>query len=442
MTQQDDITQPVLTDDEIIKHLEESGITFMWIEGQNPLHMTAGSQQVDALLEGIRALLSKLRAPVADDMAEVVEMAKDDRATFPASTVRKLFELKERYRMALASAPVADERALTTEQRKEFIRRTSYISEADRDTRAAFVDEIARVALASAPVADERALTTEQRKEFIRRTSYISEADRDTRAAFVDEIARVALASAPVAVEHPDGLRILLAELPSMREDPKHGDAVFRCGVNGGLNAVEGRIRELLRSTPVAGEADNTDYIGLALELESAAKRVESQTVQRAIEAGAHGLRLAHSFRNAAPQASAGQMQAALQKSFDMGKFYGSLPETDAEDVRNAALEEAAKLMDQTSRGSGAALIRALKQPQADKDGGQQRAGDVDERAVLDGVRAALPEFRQQDDYLLAHGASLMSENSHEIIHIDTVRRIIRAALSATQPEQGERDEA
>ncbi|MFY3148481.1 hypothetical protein ACOTF6_09390 [Achromobacter xylosoxidans] len=58
-------------------------------------------------------------------------------------------------------------------------------------------------------------------------------------------------------------------------------------------------------SFPVAGEADNTDYIGLALELESAAKRVESQTVQRAIDAGAHGLRLAHSFRNAAPQASA-----------------------------------------------------------------------------------------------------------------------------------------
>ncbi|MFY1847918.1 Lar family restriction alleviation protein [Achromobacter dolens] len=78
---------------------------------------------------------------------------------------------------------------------------------------------------------------------------------------------------------------------------------------------------------------------------------------------------------------------------------------------------------------------------QGDKDGGQQRAGDVDERAVLDVVRAALPEFRQQDDYLLAHGASLMSENSHEIIHIDTLRRVISAALSAPQAEQGERDE-
>lgn len=67
MTQQDDITQRVLTDDEIIKHLEDAGVTFMWVEGRNPLHMTAGSQQVDALLAGIRALLSKLRAPVADE---------------------------------------------------------------------------------------------------------------------------------------------------------------------------------------------------------------------------------------------------------------------------------------------------------------------------------------------------------------------------------------
>lgn len=48
---------------------------------------------------------------------------------------------------------------------------------------------------------------------------------------------------------------------------------------------------------------------------------------------------------------------------------------------------------------------------------------------VSDAVRMALPEFCQQDDYLLAHGASLMSENSHEIIHLDTVRRIAAAVM-------------
>lgn len=44
-------------------------------------------------------------------------------------------------------------------------------------------------------------------------------------------------------------------------------------------------------------------------------------------------------------------------------------------------------------------------------------------------AREALSEFRQQDDYLLAHGASLMSENSHEILHTDTLRRAVSAAL-------------
>lgn len=47
----------------------------------------------------------------------------------------------------------------------------------------------------------------------------------------------------------------------------------------------------------------------------------------------------------------------------------------------------------------------------------------------LNQVREALPEFSQQDDYLLAHGASLMSYESHEIIHMDTVKRIITAVI-------------
>lgn len=36
----------------------------------------------------------------------------------------------------------------------------------------------------------------------------------------------------------------------------------------------------------------NVDWLGLAMELEAQAKRVESQTVERAMLAGAHGLRL------------------------------------------------------------------------------------------------------------------------------------------------------
>lgn len=51
-------------------------------------------------------------------------------------------------------------------------------------------------------------------------------------------------------------------------------------------------------------------------------------------------------------------------------------------------------------------------------------------KACIDRVREALPEFAQQDDYLLAHGASLMSESSHEIIHVDTLRKIVDAVLT------------
>jgi hypothetical protein len=51
-------------------------------------------------------------------------------------------------------------------------------------------------------------------------------------------------------------------------------------------------------------------------------------------------------------------------------------------------------------------------------------------------IRDALLEngFAQQDDYLLAHGASVMSGSSHEIIHVDTLRTILASAGQA-QPQ-------
>lgn len=55
------------------------------------------------------------------------------------------------------------------------------------------------------------------------------------------------------------------------------------------------------------------------------------------------------------------------------------------------------------------------------------------QKACIDRVREALPEFAQQDDYLLAHGASLMSESSHEIIHIDTLRKMTAVAQGGCQ---------
>jgi len=52
------------------------------------------------------------------------------------------------------------------------------------------------------------------------------------------------------------------------------------------------------------------------------------------------------------------------------------------------------------------------------------------EREVLRQVWAALPQFRQVDDYMLTEGAPHDSEESYEIIHVDTIRRIVRAVFS------------
>lgn len=215
---------------------------------------------------------------------------------------------------------------------------------------------------------------------------------------------------------------------------------------------------------------------------------------------------------DAAPQASAEQMQAALQKSFDMGKFYGSLPETDAEDVRNAALEEAyeavaclyAAYYQHSKRSESDDIlqalkqagddIRALKQPQADKDGctcpsgdgslrhpcpmhpgadkdgGQQRAGDGKTREAGDYTRGGALNFddpapagpegirsqfnacmhRNECRAMLDRQPKLRADASavrRALIaasnYIDTLggdSKSYRAALYAPQAEQGERD--
>ena len=102
-------------------------------------------------------------------------------------------------------------------------------------------------------------------------------------------------------------------------------------------------------------------------------------------------------------------------------------PQASAEDVRNAALEQAAHLMEQTGKRIAASDIRALKQPQADKDGGQQRAAfDHPVFAFLLG-EGPLHDVHFGDRHPSERGAYWW-------------RKDLRAALSATQTEQGERD--
>ena len=104
--EQDDIIQPVLTDDEIIKHMEDAGVTFMWIEGRNPLRTTAGSQRVDTLLAGIRALLSKQIAPVAD-APQMRRALEGMLAVFACGAPQGESPTIDAARAALASAHVA-----------------------------------------------------------------------------------------------------------------------------------------------------------------------------------------------------------------------------------------------------------------------------------------------------------------------------------------------
>ena len=65
------------------------------------------------------------------------------------------------------------------------------------------------------------------------------------------------------------------------------------------------------------------------------------------------------------------------------------------------------------------------------------KSSPADEELRRERVRQALSDagFRLQDDYYLANGASLMSEDSHQIIHRDVVDEIVRAALAAEKRE-------
>lgn len=164
-----------------------------------------------------------------------------------------------------------------------------------------------------------------------------------------------------------------------------------------------------------------------------------------------------NTFRLSRPLPAGTKVYAVPQASADAGN-------TASGPVRNAALEEAAKLMDQTLRSNGAALIRGLKRSQADKDGGQQRAGDaalarlaephtgmrVDYQGLLRQAREGLRDspglaemLRQLQGHLRELGQRWYAGDTavvDELLQLYCVESNARAALSATQAEQGERD--
>ncbi|WP_025137746.1 hypothetical protein [Achromobacter sp. DH1f] len=479
MTDQNNATQPVLTDDEIrtaakaaIRDAKEQGLA------------NAGPHEYIAA--GAAALLSKLRAegvPVDDEVVPP-PIAPDDEAisecwisasdcdgiAYDGPSFQRGYragEIAERDR-ATGAAPVAsataDERALTTEQRKEFIRRASFISEADHDTRAAFVDEIASATLASAPVAGwslRGPSAGSWRGEFSRRV-YENLAAADNQDVPLEEYPARILAvldamGAPVAGElvtvevyvYREGNRYLASALLPNDTPLRPGLNTLYAAPQASEAAAAVRTLQAKCYTYHGGEQWKPplgDAAATVARLDKIdAYRIEAMYLLR--EAGA----LLPTFTTAE---EIGAWREKVRK-FGAGDVIDVPPQTSeyerghaagwaagwdqaikqpqaSQAVRNAALELAAGIVGGTCWAGYpmwvseliAKHIRALKQPQADKDGGQQHARNVE---------AAWAECRAD----VGTGGWTVSET---INYHGFFLHGWRAALSATQTEQGERD--
>ncbi|CUI30353.1 hypothetical protein [Achromobacter xylosoxidans] len=382
MTQQDDITQRVRDNaTQILDAIRSAGYR------DHPTNIER--KRVDAILSAVEPLLSKLRAPVADERAAFEAWVKAQHPDAPSMLWRAddtyAYSASEwkawQARAALASAPVAS----------------------------------ARAALAQLEAACDTLCRLRTQEQYL---SMVDSGQQDALLALDDARAqaRAALASAPVA--EPD----TMGEIH--RQERERSPWVLP------------KDPTLPDSAPVAGEA---------------------VTMKEICPDCGHQFQCFHN-----PYIN--QLRAAPQAS---------------EAVRNAALEEAAKLMDQTLRSNGAALIRDLKRsqadkdgarctcpsgdgslrhpcpmhPGADKDGGQQRAGDGKTREAVDYVRggalnfddpapnidleAAAKTLAECMDYPWAH----MPEKGREQMRLHA-QSVIRAALSATQAGQGDTREA
>ncbi|MCG2597349.1 hypothetical protein [Achromobacter insuavis] len=341
-------------------------------------------------------LLSKLRAPVSD-IREGFELTYAADADDPACA-SDLSHFTNGWQACIASqvrAPVADERATKALNRIE--RRAS------DDQRQRDLDDltVVRDALQSSHVSDERELraaaqATCDALKTVARFAVESLDDRDALVAASIRL-RAALASAPVAGE---------ARHPTSPEVP-YGWVCER-------------------------------YVGVSLDGQEMYS-TPSFTRERPYSTDRTIVEL-----YAAPQASAeapklpGGWQLALNLAID-------------------AIENAAPVdwpVNWPAILHGLKDLRdALSQPQADKDGGQQRAGDVSAEAH----RAALLEVERVGIELAGrlHEAAMSLETISQIAGrpgkdmetMDDVRgyahsraRAARAALSSPQAEQGERD--
>ncbi|CUJ54310.1 hypothetical protein [Achromobacter sp. 2789STDY5608628] len=386
----------------------------------------AAKQEIDAIMEEAQAFASawSLIGGRFDDgnMAENAQQSK-----------QRLFEMVSKLR-----APVADERAAFKKCHSAIIKALSSIARADGpDTRK------------------------EDDPELLYRSPVMDDVVRIRVA--LDECS-AALASAPVADERhavdPCGYVVVKSSAVDWLKD-KFPALTIKAGlcerIGGRLYTITRLMRDhdaALASAPVAGEAQPvawfTDWPD---EPELGHYIAESPA--------ANGRSRPLVFADAVPQA--GETVYAYRRKglndfvtcdrerfdelsakprlFETRIFYAA-PQASAEYVRNAALEEAAKVAEIVGRPVGAGdgdtyvpgtsadaarAIRALKQPQAAKGGGQQRAAP--DHPVF--------AFLLGEGQL--HGVDF-GERAPGAVGKWWWRKDLRAALSATQPEQGERD--
>ncbi|OMG79324.1 hypothetical protein [Achromobacter xylosoxidans] len=404
----------------------------------------------------------------------------------------------ERLRAELSQvrAPVADERAafarsITGRDDLE-PHQVQNVIDANGSRWATWRD---RAALATVPLPNQppirlSAEVLEYLKEGIENATQCEEADIDHD--FASELGRLMQgplfgappASAPVDTPAPEHFK------------PPFDNCSFRmCDLPGQCRG-EGKCHHPAIA-PVAGEAKNYPGDNVAERLDKMADGQPPGSQAQSDLYAAATIWRKHIAHRAAPQASAvageavtweavrqelaiflmgatGRSSKEWHRPLDNASEGGALarmraclaaPQASAENVRNAALEEAAKLMDQTLRSNGAALIRGLKRSQAHKDGGQQRAGDaalarlaephtgmrVDYQGLLRQAREGLHDspglaemLRQLQGHLRELGQRWYAGDTavvDELLQLYCVESNARAALSATQAEQGERDE-
>lgn len=370
------------------------------------------------------------------------------------------------YRAALASAPVADDKCLMCSGHGMVGGLTPH---SGYDAKPC--PDCATVA----DVKDWRIDTSAGRPILVYKNCSVIEAED---AEYVLRLIAADQASAPVAeeakvqIEYLDmdnhRLRRALQKLMARLTDLLDEDQFANCE-----SIVTAAGVEPPASTPVAGEAKNYPGDNVAERLDKMADGQPPGSQAQSDLYAAATIWRKHIAHRAAPQASAvageavtweavrqelaiflmgatGRSSKEWHRPLDNASEGGALarmraclaaPQASAENVRNAALEEAIQAVSgittsyavftsgnpqyrPESRPASAAIaeaietLRALKRSQADKDGGQQRAGD------------AFPDYMHDLRY-------------HDQFRIGWNRCVdaYRAALSASQAEQGERED-